>query len=124
MEESETEGNGQLPQEYSIPDHVLTPTLADIYYQQGQPRLALQIYRRLFEADPDNERMAERIREIEASVVVQETDETVFASNPTHNVPTSATRSESNVDKKKSPSARPLAGVRIKKKFKNKLRKK
>lgn len=125
MEESETGGDGPLPQEYSIPDHVLTPTLADIYYQQGQPQLALQIYRRLFEADPDNERMAERIREIEASVALQETDKTAFAGDPVvHNVSKIAIRSESNVDKKKSSPARPLAGVRIKKKFKNKLRKK
>jgi tetratricopeptide (TPR) repeat protein len=124
-EESETGENGPLPQEYSIPDHVLTPTLADIYYQQGQPQLALQIYRRLFETDPDNERMAERIREIEASVAMQETDETVLAGDSAvHTVPKIAAKPESTVDKKKTPPARPLAGVRIKKKFKNKLRKK
>ena len=52
VEEPGAEPDAAQRQTYSIPDHVLTPTLADIYYQQGQPRLALEIYRRLLEAIP------------------------------------------------------------------------
>ena len=53
---------------YSIPDHVLTPTLADIYFQQGQPNLAVQIYSRLLERDPDNEKIARRLDEIKKCI--------------------------------------------------------
>jgi tetratricopeptide (TPR) repeat protein len=38
----------------AIPDHVLTPTFAKIYRQQGQFKLAKEIYERLLESDPDN----------------------------------------------------------------------
>jgi tetratricopeptide (TPR) repeat protein len=112
--------------QYSIPDHVLTPTLADIYYQQGQPKLALQIYNRLLEADPDNERISQRIREIERFIAVQETEETAMVDSKRKK--TASSRSEADEDgaisrKKSVGSAKPLAGVRIKKVFKNRIRK-
>ena len=68
---------------YPIPDHVLTPTLADIYFQQGQPQLAMQIYKRLLEADPDNERIAQRLKEIEAHIEAISGQETIaFGATP------------------------------------------
>ena len=57
-----------MPVEPEIPDHVLTPTLADIYLQQGQPKLALTIYRRLLEKKPDNEKLEARVKEIERAL--------------------------------------------------------
>jgi len=47
-----------------LPDHVLTPTLADIYFQQGQPQLSLQIYERLALRDPKDPRLQSKIQEI------------------------------------------------------------
>ncbi|MDR0308144.1 MAG: tetratricopeptide repeat protein [Chitinispirillales bacterium] len=47
-----------------LPDHVLTPTLADIYFQQGQPKLSLQIYERLALRDPKDPRLQSKIQEI------------------------------------------------------------
>ncbi|ERP31560.1 hypothetical protein [Chitinivibrio alkaliphilus] len=49
----------------NIPDHVLTPTFADIYLQQGQPHLAMEIYKRLAERQTDNEEYIQKIQEIE-----------------------------------------------------------
>jgi hypothetical protein len=52
----------------NIPDHVLTPTLADIYFQQGQPRLAAHIYNRLLNRDPDNDKLRERLSIIQEAI--------------------------------------------------------
>ena len=111
--------------QYSIPDHVLTPTLADIYYQQGQPKLALQIYSRLLESDPDNERIAQRIREIERFIATEETEETAVDNRGKSAVPAqSETLEEPPIGRKKPDAgAKPLAGVRIKKAYKNRIRK-
>jgi tetratricopeptide (TPR) repeat protein len=113
-------------QAYSIPDHVLTPTLADIYFQQGQPRFALQIYKRLFGANPDNEKIAKRIQQIEQFLASRETEETVTIESARKKaVAPEAHRQPSAPKKKKEKPAaqRPLSGVRIKKKFKDKIRK-
>jgi tetratricopeptide (TPR) repeat protein len=124
-EESAADADLERTEAYSIPDHVLTPTLADIYYQQGQPRLALQIYRRLLEADPDNERMANRIREIETSIASQETEETVAmdAAPRTNGAASLREKPQGEYKKREASGAKPLSGVRIKKKFKNRIRK-
>lgn len=124
-EEPREEPDTGHTQTYSIPDHVLTPTLADIYYQQGQPQLALEIYRRLLSADPDNERMAQRIGEIERSLATQEADETVAMENARKKARAPAAPVASQPEKKprKSVGPRPLAGVRIKRKYKAKRKK-
>jgi hypothetical protein len=124
-EEPREEPDAEQTQAYSIPDHVLTPTLADIYYQQGQPRLALQIYRRLLSADPDNERMAQRIAEIERGLATQEADETVAMEHGRKKarVPAAPVAPQPEKKPKKSAGPRPLAGVRIKRKFKAKRKK-
>jgi tetratricopeptide (TPR) repeat protein len=116
------EPDAEQTPEFSIPDHVLTPTLADIYFQQGQPQLALQIYRRLLAADPDNERMAQRIAEIERGLATQEVEETVVMDRPGKKAMASAAPVSPQPEKKpkKSRGPRPLSGVRIKRKYKAK----
>ena len=112
---------------YSIPDHVLTPTLADIYFQQGQPQLAMQIYKRLLEADPDNERIAQRLKEIEDHIEEISGQETIaFDAMPHAPSPRQIYYRRESVEAKKteSPDEKPLAGVKIKKKFKSRFRKK
>jgi tetratricopeptide (TPR) repeat protein len=117
--------DAEQTQAYSIPDHVLTPTLADIYFQQGQPQLALQIYRRLLSADPDNERMAQRIAEIERGIATQEVEETVAMEHARKitGAPEGPAAPLLEKKPKKSGKSRPLAGVRIKRKFKAKRKK-
>jgi Predicted N-acetylglucosaminyl transferase len=112
---------------YSIPDHVLTPTLADIYFQQGQPNLAVQIYARLLERDPDNEKIARRLDEIKKCI----SDGVVPVSLEEVRKPAAAGKAVLKSDAKPSrkPRAnnaktvrRPLEGVRIKKDIKNKYK--
>ena len=110
-------------QECSIPDHVLTPTLADIYFQQGQSRLAVQIYTRLLQRDPDNEKIARRLQDIQSVIA-----EGLAPMPPEEGASSGAT----TLPKPKTPQAgrargskaktsgKPLAGVRIKKNMKKK----
>jgi hypothetical protein len=51
-----------------IPDQVLTPTLANIYLQQGLPQSALKIYRRLAAKDPANTEFPRQISELEKTI--------------------------------------------------------
>jgi hypothetical protein len=48
-----------------LPDHILTPTFAQIYLEQGQPYLSKQIYERLMLQDSENEEYAKKIEEID-----------------------------------------------------------
>jgi tetratricopeptide (TPR) repeat protein len=112
----ESGGRDDQSLEYSIPDHVLTPTLADIYFQQGQPRLAVQIYERLLRKDPDNERIARRIEEIKKLIALMpeppaEVKNAAKKPAPKTQLPRSG---------KSSTTPKPLAGVRIKKNLKKK----
>jgi tetratricopeptide (TPR) repeat protein len=116
-EHPKASSEAEMPKDYSIPDHVLTPTLADIYFQQGQPLLAVEIYERLLRKDPDNERIRRRIDEIKKHIALNGEHTPVKKGKP---------------EAKKAPAARgkrtdssaqtpkPLAGVHIKKKFKKK----
>jgi tetratricopeptide (TPR) repeat protein len=47
-----------------LPDHILTPTFAQIYLEQGQPYLAKQIYERLLSQDPENDEYNLRLEEV------------------------------------------------------------
>jgi hypothetical protein len=95
-----------------IPDHVLTSTLADIYCQQGQSQLALTIYRRLAKKDPGNERIMQRISEIEAIVA-----QGIEAAQAQEKQPGTMKKTRSQrVVVPEQEDRRPLAGVRIKKK--------
>jgi tetratricopeptide (TPR) repeat protein len=105
---------------FSIPDHVLTPTLADIYYQQGQLQLAVQIYSRLLEKDPDNQKLSERLQEIQSKIAQQATEIPVENSfkrrEMIENLKQVSGIIKSVPQKKKAlESERPLSGVRIKK---------
>jgi tetratricopeptide (TPR) repeat protein len=103
---------------YNIPDHVLTPTLADIYFQQGQLQLALQIYSRLLEKEPDNDRIQGRIIEIKTSME-QYHEELLRPQNSQPDKVEKKPRIRA-YPKEISSNAdpRPLAGVRIPKKKK------
>jgi len=106
---------------FDLPDHVLTSTLADIYYQQGQPQLALHIYERLMLRDPKDTRLLAKIEEIRG--VLRQLGEGGTAAPVTAAVRPEKAPSASSGRKKKAdaPGARaatdvrPLAGVRIKK---------
>jgi tetratricopeptide (TPR) repeat protein len=116
----------------AIPDHVITPTLADIYYQQGQPRLALQIYRRILDRDPDNPRIVSRIAEIENAIENGEAplpaQQQAPASEPkasaTQKIP-AASRAAADVRPRtrKNAPAKPLKGIKLTKTQRDKLRK-
>ncbi|MBD3242475.1 MAG: tetratricopeptide repeat protein, partial [Chitinivibrionales bacterium] len=112
----------------AIPDHVLTPTLADIYFHQGQPALAIQIYRRLLELEPDNDRIAGRLAEIESDLEDADHED---ASDDSREVPkpgaakakTSAKEKKSDSKPRSSKSKRgPLTGVKIKKEVRDRHR--
>jgi tetratricopeptide (TPR) repeat protein len=127
--EEQSQAEAGADAQYSIPDHVLTPTLADIYYQQGQPKLALQIYNRLLEADPDNERIVKRTREIEHFIAMQETEETAMVDSGRKKdrppLPETVEKPEPGAHGagKSDSAGKPLSGVRIKKVYKNRIKK-
>jgi len=104
---------------FDLPDHVLTPTLADIYFQQGQPRLALHIYERLALRDPEDERLTAKIQEIQDILLQLPEDEPPPKKRVTGKIPkVTATKSAAGRKKKGAEpkdDRRPLAGVRIKK---------
>ena len=105
---------------YSIPDHVLTPTLADIYFQQGQPNLAVQIYSRLLERDPDNEKIARRLDEIKKCILESRVPVPPAAAGKA--VPKSESKPSRRPRTKKTKAGhKPLEGVHIKKDIKNKI---
>lgn len=97
---------------YSIPDHVLTPTLADIYFQQGQHDLAIQIYKRLLSRDPDNENLQQKLNQLLESAAGI-TSNSLSPDNQTAKKGASA--SSPTKKRKTIVDNRPLAGVRIKK---------
>ena len=103
---------------YSIPDHVITPTLADIYFQQGQPRLALQIISRLHEKDPDNEQISRRFHEIQDAISQGTAPEPPPPPEAIKLSRQQRPRSVSSTSRRRKPrtvDTRPLAGVKIKK---------
>ncbi len=111
----------------AIPDHVLTPTLADIYFQQGQPHLAVQIYERLLQKDPENDKIVKRLEKIKQVIA-----DNPLMYSPVPDAPKVSEAPEKTAvrqpSKKPAPSKsgrkkpgaipKPLAGVRIKKKRK------
>jgi tetratricopeptide (TPR) repeat protein len=114
----------------AIPDHVLTPTLADIYFQQGQPHLAIQIYQRLLRMNPENEKIQARIARIE-QFLAENSEKTApeqrgsniafFEAAPAAKVvqPVPVARKKRTADPKEGL---PLKGKRIKKSVKERLR--
>jgi hypothetical protein len=105
---------------FDIPDHVLTPTLADIYYQQGQYKLALQIFSRLLLHDPENTRLISRYNEIKALVDAGGSVATAHDELAQQNSGTKMKNHRKSTRHTTDPSdgERPLAGVHIKKRTK------
>ncbi|MDR0305195.1 MAG: hypothetical protein LBH98_10600 [Chitinispirillales bacterium] len=65
-EEPHDDGEISIKKESDIlPDHILTPTFAQIYLEQGLPNFAKQIYERLMLKDVENEAYMEKIKEID-----------------------------------------------------------
>lgn len=113
--ENSNEETDDKDRPYSIPDHVLTPTLADIYFQQGQLQLAVQIYSRLLDKDPDNDKLRERLEEIQKSLLAQESQNEGQKTFEETTEPLSKNLTNNKQKKKTSDTDRPLAGVRLKK---------
>jgi hypothetical protein len=105
-----------------LPDQVLSPTLANIYIEQGQPQFALKIYQRLAAKDPANQEIQQKISDVEKRIAKGAGDA----------APPKPRRGRA---RKKTPSAKaastsslpedtkvrlPLAGVRLRKKLKPK----
>lgn len=120
---------------FDIPDDVITPTLADIYFQQGLIRLSLQMYNRLLERDPGNDKIAERIAEIRSVLEGGEGSEQKLPAKARGDITgdnkREMTDDESSAgrprERRKTASNkvaddRPLAGVRIKKRYKQKIK--
>ncbi len=127
---TEIKATNEVPENtYSIPDHVITPTLADIYFQQGQPLLALEIYKRILARDPDSTRIKARIQEIQRSMTdedyplgTQASSEQVFSDSDTQSFARPVFSEEDmpllprTRKKPQLPHDKPLKGVRIRKK--------
>jgi hypothetical protein len=115
----------------AIPDHVITPTLADIYYQQGQPRLALRIYRRILDHDPENPRIVSRIAEIEMAIEsgevplpAQQAPPTGTNASATQKIPAvPRAAADARPSTRKLAPAKPLKGIKLSKTQRDRLRK-
>lgn len=52
-------------QSSDLDDGMKTPTLGEIYFEQGHYDRALEIYKELAEKDPENEAIANRLAEVQ-----------------------------------------------------------
>jgi len=106
-----------------LPDQVLSPTLANIYLEQGQPQFALKIYRRLAAKDPGNEEFQRQIGELEKTIA--HGADAVRPQKPKRSKArkkASPVRTRSSARPGESKDILPLAGVRLRKKLKPKRR--
>lgn len=55
------------PAAASAEPELASPTLAELYFEQGVPEKAAEVYRRLLQRDPGNQRLQARLREVEAA---------------------------------------------------------
>ena len=101
----------ELQQHYAIPDHVLTPTLAEIYFQQGQSLVAMRIYARLLHQNPDNDKLKSRLEEIK-QIIASAAMESDGGNR----------QAQQHQKQLLTRGVKPLAGVRIKKEIKAKLK--
>jgi len=103
-----------------LPDQVLTPTLANIYLQQGQPQFALKIYQRLAEKDRDNAELRRQIEEVE-KIIAKGPDNAVQPPKPKRSKPRKKTiKAATEQTAAAGEVIPPLAGVRLRKKIKPK----
>jgi hypothetical protein len=55
-------------------DELVSPTLAELYFNQGFPEKAIEVYRRLLEREPANERARARVAELSALAAAPRAD--------------------------------------------------
>lgn len=113
---------------YDIPDHVLTPTLADLYFQQGQFAMALKVYQSLCLRDPENKKLFAGLEHIRAAIAQQDAQETGAKASV---IRKKALPARKGLAKKSSApettsgqdgGKKPLAGKKIKREYKEKRR--
>ncbi|MBN2188135.1 MAG: hypothetical protein JW699_01675 [Chitinispirillaceae bacterium] len=100
-----------------LPDQVLSPTLANIYLEQGQPQFALKICRRLAAKDPGNEEFKRKIAELEKTIA-KGSEETARPQRPRRGRARKKAAAKNAAASKPDDSKviLPLAGVRLRKK--------
>jgi tetratricopeptide (TPR) repeat protein len=60
---------------------LVSPTLAELYFNQGFPEKAIEVYRRLLERDPGNERIRARVAELQQPAAAPRADAAVAAAS-------------------------------------------
>ena len=67
-----------VPEERELPE-LATPTLAEIYFKQGQVREAIKVYEKVVEINPQDERSSTRLEEFRAMMAadLEEADQEV-----------------------------------------------
>jgi len=101
-----------------LPDHILTPTFAQIYLEQGQPYLAKQIYERLLSQDPENDTYAEELEKINGIVQKLQSGEDVVIETRTYPDRLSANPAKKNVKSLKGKRIKPEIREILKEEFK------
>ena len=102
-----------------LPNHILTPTFAQIYLEQGQPFLAKQIYERLLSNDCENDEYAEKLKEVNKAIEMMKNGETFVVESKIKERKTSEKKTKVTKKPKKS-----LKGKRIKKEIREMLKEK
>jgi len=68
----------QMDEKTGIPE-IVTPTLAEVYYGQGQLEKAIEIYERVMDTDPEDEKSRHRLTALRAELRPIPTDEKLEA---------------------------------------------
>jgi hypothetical protein len=53
------------PAQESASGELTSPTLAELYFKQGFPEKAIEVYRQLVDREPDNDRLRRRLAELQ-----------------------------------------------------------
>lgn len=101
-----------------LPDHILTPTFAQIYLEQEQPFLAKQIYERLLANDSENEEYLKKLSEVNKIIEKMKNGEAVVIE------PQKSDRKRVKAEKVPVTNKKSLKGKRIKKEIREALKEK
>ena len=101
-----------------LPNHILTPTFAQIYLEQEQPFLAKQIYERLLERDGENDEYLEKLSEVNKVIEMMKNGESVLVE------PKILKREKPKTDIIPTIPKKSLKGKRIKKEIREALKEK